>query len=178
MNTGAGLWWEITGWTLGGEFWWAAGAGGEFCSISDILPSLLLSDQSTSFLVLLYFSGFWEVLLKLWAMVCSPSRPVCARHWCCWSCRGLAHQPSVVIVELLEHSLWPPALPMWAALHPQADGWQYSQRVAVWGSTMGCPAQTTGLFPNCTPDLGWGWGSVPVTHRAVIYLGVRWRPMG
>lgn len=36
---------------------------------------------------------------------------------------------------------------------------------------MGCPAQTTGLFSNCTPDLGWGWGSVPVTHRAAVCPG-------
>lgn len=131
--------------------------------------------------VLFCFSGFWEVLLKLWAMVCSPSRPVCARRWCCcdpvedWlpSLRSSSQSSLNARCDL---QLFPRELG--SVCKPRADSVQYSQGTAVWGSSMGRPAHTPGLFPTRTPDLVWGCGSVPVAHRAAVCLGVRWRPVG
>lgn len=101
---GFGLWWDSTRLVLRWSPWWAAGDGNGLTSMVESLSgqsgnraaSLVVSALEMSFLLALskrpkflsdhstWFEsfGFWEVLLKLWAIGCAPSSLVQVRFWC------------------------------------------------------------------------------------------------
>lgn len=115
------------------------------------------------YFILLLLLWYWEILLKLQAMICSPLRPACASNdpgddQLTRLCRSF--QSSL-------NTLWPSAFPMWAVVCVWTTSWGFAVQpdYSFVGSSKGCQAQTSGGFSKCTLYLVWTSGSTIFTPQ-------------